>query len=326
MIPNTIKTKCLEFDNPVVALEYTNSRTHQRHLISTQHLNLTKDGFLTHCGHGLKAFEGVRLTEIALKQLNSLVGIPKGYSKRIEPKLHVYSINDLLRKMEASVTIVVSSDREHPDIKQISAILPGGCTGIDDGIILQRLEYWGLRARVLIQSGSMKVDFGTPKTLEVLPSDYIHLAGVIHNNRWGEKASTRPSLETSVFWKRLVCSNGAYLKRVLGKGRLMTLASKIEAEIFIDIHIKRVLSFEENMLKPAVEMMTKTIPTDDEYLQVQKLITRHVGEKQADELLCTAVSWWDEFNAVTAAANLTTYEQRSRDLQVKGGEMLECFL
>lgn len=326
MIPNTIKTKSLEFDSAASALEYTNSRTQQRHLISTQHLNLTKEGFLTHSGYGLKAFDGIPLTETALEQLNFVVGITKGYSKRIEPKLHALSVNDILKNMEASVTVVVSTDRDNPNNKYISAILPGGCTGIDDAIILQRLEYWGLRARVTIKSGGMQVHFGTPKTFEVLPSDHIQLLEELNNTRWSEKASTRPHLEASVFWKRLICSNGAYLRRVLGKGKLMTLASKKEAALFVDAQIKRVLSFEQDILKPAVEVMSETIPSDDEYLEVQQLITRQVGEKQAQELLSTAVSWWDEFNAVTAAANLTTNSRKSRQLQVIGGGMLERFL
>ncbi len=106
----------------------------------------------------------------------------------------------------------------------------------------------------------------------------------------------------------------------------MTLASRIETTKFVDNQIKRILAFEETTLVPAVEMMANTMPSETEHTEISKLIQKYIGEEKTERILADVVSWWDEFNAVTAAANLVNTEHKARELQVKGGEMLSQFL
>ena len=325
MLPNTVKERKLEFDTPAGALQHLNSRGERRHLLQTQNLSINSEGFLSYSNTGF-SLEDIPLTETALQQVNSIVGITESYSNKIEPKLHAHSINELFRSLDASVTVVVSYDQENSDNKHICAILPGDRSGVHHSIILQRLEFWGLPSQISLKGGQMEVQFGTPKILEVLPEDYVEITGRLTNVRWNNRASTRPLLESSLFWKRLVCSNGAYLQRVLGKGRLMNLASSKEVGNFVDLQLKRIDKFEKEQLIPAVKTMKNTMPEEEEYNRIQKMITRSIGEEKASELLNIAVSYWDEFNAITEAAHHTTNENKIRNLWITGGVMLERFL
>ena len=323
----TKKTIPMEFCTAAAALEYVNGRVYRRHLIETHNLEVDKEGTLTHNTSFPKAFSEIPLTDIALGQINSLVGISKTYSDRIDPNLHAYSINKLLKKLDATVTVVVESSRNNPDNQRIAAFLPGACSGIDDVIILERLEFWNMRTHVRIKCGQMDVLFGNPDLLEVLPGDEVQINGALHNLRWGHnRATVNPTLEASVFWKRLICSNGAYINRVLAKGRLMNLASRQEAARFVDLQVERIRNFQKNVLKQAVARMSETIPNESDYEEVTRIITRLAGAKTAEELLKDAVSWWDHFNAVTAAANVVDNVEKQRKLQIEGGAMLERFL
>ncbi len=323
----TQQTMPMDFGSAAAALEYVNARVYRRHLIETHNLEVDKEGKLTHCSSYPVAFSEIALTDIALQQINSLVGISKAYSGRIEPSLHAYSINKLLKRLDATVTVVVESSRKNPENQRIAAVLPGACTGIDDVVILERLEFWSMRTHVRIFSGQMDVYFGEPDMLEVLPGDHVQINGTMQNIRWGHhRATTNSSLEASVFWKRLICSNGAYLNRVIAKGRLMNLASRQEAARFVDIQVERIRNFQRNVLKRAVEVMSETIPSELEHEDVTHLITRFAGEKTAEELMGDAVSWWDHFNAVTGAANQVENWEKQRRLQIEGGAMLEKFL
>ncbi|NJL53205.1 MAG: hypothetical protein HC930_15310 [Hydrococcus sp. SU_1_0] len=186
MIPNSIKTISLDFKSPAAALEHLNSRKQQCHLIQTHNLAIDKEGLLSHRTE-YKAFEGIPLTDVAVEHLNSLVKISPSYGAYIDPDLHAHSINKLLKNLNASVTVVVSSDAEKPDNKHIAAILPGASSIIDDSIILQRLEFWDLKARVHLSNQEMEVHFGNLNQLEVLPEDTVQLSGVLRNAHWGAK-------------------------------------------------------------------------------------------------------------------------------------------
>jgi|GEM_PF-6747492 len=325
MIPNTKKTITGDFKTPAAALKHLNSRTQRNNLIQTHNIHLDKDGLLHHHSQ-VKAFDGLPLTDVAAEHLNSLVGITPAYSNLIDPSLHAHSVNQLLKKMDGSVSVVVSSSNEDSDNKHIAAILPGACPLIDDKVILERFEFWGVKAHVRLDGSSMDIFFGNPNVLEVLPEDHVQLSGSLRNFRWGQKAFNRPSLEVSVYWKRLICSNGAFIQRALATGRLMSLASKKEVATFIDAQIKRSLSFETTILLPAIEMMSQTIPNEEEHNEIVRLISRYAGAKTAETIISNTVSWWDEFNAVTSAANQVSNIDFQRKLQIKGGEMIEKFL
>ena len=326
MTLSTIKTIPSEFNNTAAALEYANSRGSQHHLLRTDNLILAQEGLLTHHGGAQTAFCGLPVTDVALAQLNSLLGIPISYARRIDSTLHAYAVNRHLHNLDGSVTVVVEFDKADPDNKQIAAILPGACLGIDHVVILQQLESAGVKTQVRFTSGAMEVEFGTPNLVEVLSEDYVQLTGHFCNIRWGSKASTRPSLEASVLWKRLICSNGAYLQRALATGRLMQLASRQQAAQFVGKQISRLQGFEKTVLLPAVEQMNQSNPQEEEHERVERLISRLAGTETAQELLSSAVTWWDEFNAVTAAANRGVSQNNARKLQIEGGAMLERFL
>ncbi|NJL53206.1 MAG: hypothetical protein HC930_15315 [Hydrococcus sp. SU_1_0] len=142
----------------------------------------------------------------------------------------------------------------------------------------------------------------------------------------GGKKTSKQSLEVGVYWKRLICSNGAYIRRVVAKGKLINLASRKEIEQFLDAQFKRTFSFEKTVLLPTVRLMNETIPTDEDYETITNLVRRATGEKIAEELLFNMVSYWDGFNAITAAANRINSFDTARKLQIKGGELLERFM
>ena len=326
MTLSTINTITCEFNSTAAALQFANSRGCQHHLLRTDKLVLTKDGLLTHHGGTQTAFEGLPLTDIALEHLNSLVGIPSSYARRLDNPLHAHNINQLIHQMDASVTVVVTFDKNNPEKKHIEAIRPGGCFGIKDAVILQELENADVASKIRFSPGAMEIDFGTPDILEVFSEDYVQLTGKIQNIRWGQKASTRASLEASVFWLRRICTNGAYLQRNLGTGRLMQLASHQQAAQFVAQQIQKIQTFEKTVLLSAVKTMNQTIPSDSEHQHIERLISRAIGQETTEQLLSSAVTWWDEFNAVTAAANQGLSENKSRQLQIEGGAILEKFL
>ena len=90
--------------------------------------------------------------------------------------------------------------------------------------------------------------------------------------------------------------------------------------------IKRILSFNKTVLLPAVELMDSTIPKDGEYEEVNRILKRYVGQEKTDILLQDSVTWWDQFNAITAAANQVNSDKKRQELQIKGGAILDRFL
>lgn len=323
----TQNTISMNFGSAASALQYVNARTYRRYLIDTQNIEIDKEGKLSYVGMSPRLFAEIPITDVCLQHINSLVGITPPYSNKIDPSLHAYSINKQLKKLEAMVTVVIESSQKNPDHQKVVAFLPGACSGIDDLVILQRLEYWNLTANIEIRSGQMDVFFGNPDLIEVLPYDQVNLQGALRNIRWGQtRSKTNPSLDVSVFWKRLICSNGAYIKRDLAAGKLMNLASKQEVIQFLDRQFERINNFPQITLKNAVAIMTKNIPEESEHDEIKQSITRSAGDKIADELMITAVSWWDHFNAITAAANKVENLEKQRKLQIAGGAILERFI
>lgn len=325
MIPNAKKILSADFSKPSVALEHLNSTKPQHHLVQTKNLHLDSQGYLNHQSRN-PIFEGLPLSEVAVSQLNHLLKIPESYSKVIEPKLHAHSVNELLNGLEGSVTVVVVSDLSNSEQKHIAAILPGYCLGIDHKTVVERLEFWGIDSvHIHLEGGQMRVRFGNPQALEVLAEDHVNLYGYISNTRWSAKGG-KPSLEAGVYWERLVCTNGAFVRRVVAGGRVLNLNSRKEAADFVDAQIKRTLNFNKTVLLPAVQTMTSTLPNEEEYEKLTRLLNRHLSKDSARDLIEGVTSNWDAFNAVTAAANQVSSFSARQHLQIAGGAMLEQFM
>lgn len=325
MIPNAKKNLTANFSKSSVALEHLNSTTSKHHLLQTKNLYLDPQGYLNHRSQN-PIFEGLPLSEVAVGQINHLLKIPEKYAKLIDPKLHAHSVNELLNGLEGSVTVVVVSDLSNSEQKHIAAILPGFCLGIDHKVIVERLEFWGINSvHIHLEGGQMKVRFGNPQTVEVLVGDHVNLYGYISNTRWSAKGS-KPSLEASLYWERLVCTNGAFVRRVVAGGRVLNLNSRKEAADFIDGQIKRTLNFNKTVLLPAVQTMASTVPNEDEHEKIVRLLNRHLSKDSASNLVEGVTSNWDAFNAVTAAANQVTSVIARQQLQIAGGAMLEQFM
>ena len=111
-----------------------------------------------------------------------------------------------------------------------------------------------------------------------------------------------------------------------GYGRLLNLNSRKEAADFIDGQIKRTLNFNKTVLLPAVQTMTSTLPNEEEYEKLTRLLNRHLSKDSARNLVEGVTSNWDAFNAVTAAANQVTSVIARQQLQIAGGAMLEQFM
>lgn len=326
MLP-TRKTHDAEFNSAHAALDYLEGFVIQRFTLPAQSLRVDHQGQLSHSRSAPVAqLHEVPLTDVALGHLDSIAGIPRGYAGRIEPALHVHNLNQRLAEQVAGVTVVVELHRNEPDDRWVSAVVPGARFGVDDSIVLRRIDTRGLSASVLLQAGSLDVRFGDPECVEVLPDDQLQITGRLRSVHWGAALSSRPSLECSVHLLRLVCTNGAFIGRTLAEARLLSWASRPQIERFLNEQLERVLTFPGEALREAVAIMSDSIPEEPDRAYINRLIVRHAGQAAADEVLSTATSWWDWMNGVTQAANKVAISERRRRLQIEGGALLEKFL
>jgi hypothetical protein len=162
--------------------------------------------------------------------------------------------------------------------------------------------------------------------VELLDGSPVQMSGHLRSLHWSTSVKARPMLELGVFLLRLICTNGAYSRRVMAEGKLMAWASRREIDRFLDEHFDRVLGFAGGQLQSAVQRMSDTIPEERQQVQIRSMIERLVSLEIAEELLRDAVSNWDHANALTAAANRTGSLERRRKLQIAGGEMIDQFL
>jgi hypothetical protein len=327
MIP-TLTTAPVEFQSARAALDYLDRRVLQRFTVSLRDLRVSETGRLRHDSHlPVSQLEEVPLTDAALDHLDDLTGIPRTYAARIEPPLHEHSLNELMARRLGLVTVVVEYEHGQPERRRVAAVITGARSGIEDEIILRRIEGLGMSSLITLHRGALDVRFGRLDAIEVLPKDTIEITAALRNDQWGaERATTRPALEVSVHLLRLVCTNGAFVQRALAEARLATWANRSAIDDFLSRQVERVLSFPAQALREAASVMATHVPPDREIDRIGKLIARYVHKRHADELLRTAVSWYDHWNAVTGAAHLVASADRKRRLHVEGGAILDRFL
>lgn len=327
MLP-VFKTRTLEFSTPSDALAHLDRQVQQRFTVPLRDLRVTESGRLRHVGAlPIDALHDVALTDTALDQLDSVVGIPRGYARQIEPALHEHSLNDLVQQHVASVTVVVTCERDEPDLRRASGVVVGARTPIEHVEVLRCLDARELPCSILLKPGELEVLIGMDRKFHPLPGDAYEIAGTLRNEHWSPvRARARSLLEVGVFLLRLVCSNGAYAARSIADGRLYCWTSRKNLHELIHREIDHALSFSEQSLARAVERMSETMPEEPERAHVSRTLERAVGQQRARELLASAVSWYDHFNAVTAAAHVPAEDDRRRSLQVAGGAVLDKFL
>src|SRR5208282_3484457 len=103
----------------------------------------------------------------------------------------------------------------------------GGQAGVDDAVVLRRVDQLGMSSVVILHRGHMEVRFGRVDSVEALPRDTIQVTAALCNDHWGrERATMRPGLEISVHLLRVVCTNGAYIQRGLADARLVAWANE----------------------------------------------------------------------------------------------------
>lgn len=327
MIP-TLTTSSVEFQSAQAALDYLDGRVLQRFTLPLCDLRVSAAGRLRHESHlPVTQLEEVPLTDAALDHLDDLTGIPRTYAARIEPPLHEHSLNELMARRLGLVTVVVEYEHGQPERRRVAAIVTGARSAIDDEAVLRRVDKLGVSSLVTIHRGSLDVRFGRLDAVEVLPRDSIEVTAALRNDHWGaERATARPALEVSVHLLRLVCTNGAFVQRALAEARLATWANRGAVDDFLSRQIERVMTFPAARLKAAAATMSAKIPPEREVARIGKLLRRFVHKRHADELLRTAVSWYDFWNAVTGAAHRVGGVDRKRRLQVEGGAILDKFL
>lgn len=328
MLP-TLKTSPTEFASPAAALDYFEKRIEQRFTVPLRDLRVDERGRLAHAGAlPIEQLSKIPLTDAALDHLGGLVGMPLRYASRIDPALHEHSLNELMPNHLALVTVVVEYEHGLPETRRVAAVLRGAREGLDNAVFLRRMESAGVGAVVRVHRGRMDVRFGDLATVEVLPDDAIQVSGALRNDHWGEgRTATQPLLDVGLHLLRLICTNGAYAQRYLAKGRLMAWSSQQQLDEFVDRQLDRVLTFPvDRVLAAVVRRMSEQMPDESEQAKVRRLILRHVGKRRTAELLEPAVSWYDHFNAVTAAAHHTESQGRQRALQIAGGELFDRFV
>jgi hypothetical protein len=327
MLP-ALKTLPAEFPSARAALDHLGSRVVQRATVPLSDLRLNPEGRLSHVGPlPIEVLQAVPVADVALRHLNSLVGIPSGYAHRIDAELHAKSFNRLAAERLASVIVVVERDIDDDGSPRALAVVRGASLGIDDELVLRHLDRIGARVGVTFDVGSMDVQVGDMGTFEVLPADAMSICGLIRNAHWSRKQPiARPSLDVSVFALRLICSNGAVLQRKLANGRLMSWGTHASIEEHLTRELARVLEFPTALLKRAAAAMRDTMPTEREHEDVGACIARHSSPDRARELLKTATSWWDHHNAVTAAGRAVRSPESRLALQIAGGEIFDGFI
>lgn len=327
MIP-TLTTAPVEFQSARAALDFLDRRVLQRFTLPLRDLRVGATGRLRHESPlPVAQLDEVPLTDAALDHLDDLTGIPRSYAGRIEPELHEHSLNELMASRLGLVTVVVEYEHGQPERRRVAAVVTGARSGIDDVAILRRIEQLGMSSLVTLHRGQTDVRFGRLDVVEALPADKIEVTAALRNDHWGsERATMRPALEVSVHLLRLVCTNGAFIQRVLADAKLVSWANRAAVDDFLDRQIERVLTFPANLLREVAGRMSTKIPPEREVARIGALIRRYIHKQHAEELLRTAVSWYDHWNAVTAAAHRVTSVDRKRRLQVEGGAILDKFL
>jgi hypothetical protein len=327
MIP-TLTTAPVEFQSARAALDFLDRRVLQRFIVPLRDLRVSASGRLRHDSSlPMTQLAEVPLTDAALDHLDDLTGIPRMYACRIEPELHEHSLNELMVRRLGLVTVVVEYEHGQPERRRVAAVVTGARSGIDDAVILRRIEHLGMSSLVVLHRGQLDVRFGRMDAVEALPSDIIEVTAALRNDHWGtERATMRPALEVSVHLLRLICTNGAFVQRALAEARLAAWANRAAIDDFLNRQFERVLSFPTKALRDAAARMSNEIPTEGEALRIGKLLGRYVHKRHAEELLRTAVSWYDHWNAVTGAAHRVASADRKRRLEVEGGAILDKFL
>jgi hypothetical protein len=327
MLPH-LKTSSIELASAREALDHLAHRVVQRVSVPLRDLRLDPDGNLSHQGPlPIEQLQRVPVSDVAVAHLNTLVGIPSGYAARIDPNLHSSSFNRLAAERLATVTVLVERDTDDASCPRAIAVLRGSAHGVDDELVLRHLDKLGLPVIVQLDVGGMSVQVGDLGEVEVGAGDALRACASLRNLHWsGAQPTPRPALNVSVFALRLVCSNGAFIQRGIADARVTTWGRQSDVASHLERELDRVLSFPLSTFKRAAEAMREDMPSDEQHRQVASFIARHASPERARDLLCTATSWWDHVNAVTAAANLARTAARRVALQIEGGRMFDEFI
>ena len=299
MLPAITKRR-MEFSSPTSALSHLSDICLKRQVLSISNLTINENGLMNYGGTmPIDGFKDLPLSDFALSQINDLAKVNSSWANNTTQELHSHSINEQLKRQEFGVTVVVEAKKSDPSQKHVAAILVGERTGISNLSILQYLAMREIDANILLDNGFLNVHFGNPLTIEALPEDNIRVVGYINNEQWGAKSRNQPSLETGLYTLRLVCTNGAYSRRNITKGSSMAWASAPQVEKLLESHVNRVQKFQEGSLKNAAIAMSNAIPEDNERKQIIRLIQKSVTEVQSAQLLDSANTSYDFWNAIT---------------------------
>jgi hypothetical protein len=326
---NVLATAPLDFGAVSAARAYLAGRVLARFVVPARDLRVGPDATIEHAGAlAMAPLRAVPLTDRALRNLERIVGLPSAYGRRIPTELHVQSLNELLARHPALVTVIVEHEHGHEEERRVAAIVAGAATSAMSEPILRRVEDLGIDGAVRIDGGVVELRWGI-RDVEVLASDVISSSGALSVDDWRSRSTRgRDVAEVSVHLLRLICSNGAYAQRRLGGAKLQPWASAKQLNDFVAREIERVHTFPSSALELAAMRMCRSMPTDIEHHRIASIITRSAGRAHAEEALRTAVSWYDHWNAVTGAAHQLPDDarERRRTLEVQGGAIIDRFI
>ena len=326
MLP-TLKTDPIEFSSASAALDDLESRVVQRFVLPVRDLRIDADGRASHVGLSrIGDLQELPVTDVVLRQVDGLAGIPSHYAENIEPALHEISLRDLLSRRLSVASVFVEHDRGEPESRRVVGVVPGARAIVPHEIVLRRLVELAVESTVRMHGGAMDVHFGGADLVEVFPRDSIDLRGLLRNNQWGDDESRRPVLEVGLWLLRLVCANGCHALREIASGRAFAMSTERDLVRFVERQLGRVLEYPRAALQAAAERMAESIPGDEERSRVRALITRHAGLESAEPIMADVVSAYDLWNATTGAAHRARTEAGRRRLQVAGGAMLDDWL
>jgi len=329
MLNNIIETKAQRFNCVQEAQEYVSHWDEQQYTLPMQSLKVTDQGKIYHAGQKLIKDLDYKLTDTALDQLNRIIKMPQTYAREIPPDLHAHNINAGFSNTMTTVTLLVrNSDHFNPE-PCVVAILTSPPRGVPHSTVLDKLSNGLTSGMVKIDNGTMSIVM--PDLVEdmitVLPADNIVLNAEIYNQLWvPQQYRGKASLDFSIKWTRLVCSNGAYMSQNIAKGSLMELPSLQRVSHFLDEGMEHIKAFKSDFLPKAVERMANTEISEQAFKKTSKLIKGTLTPTEQEKELGEIISVYDQMNLITHAAKSAKTGFKRRTMEVAGGKIIEGFL
>ncbi len=305
-----------------------------------ENIALEAEGYLTHKG------ERHPLTAWALESLCGVIGIPAGFAQRIPWDLLQYNFEQLKADLDRDVLLVLGRERALINVieQRKFGYFPAKSVDVLQGLrgLERKLEVKSLR----IADRGLEVSFVDPDlgTLEPKKGDITAIGLRLTNSETGYAG-----LEASSFLWRVVCTNGAVLRKKWGGttwaydprmsyersladffGQLkgQSLAVNSLANMYNGMLQKQLTVSGLINLWRRVDRITEPAHADsilglaEEERKALLKGTKEDGAREDSRKQETDISYWRAYNAITERARAYDF-LRWRQLERLGGELID---